>query len=113
MAIEAAEHLVMPQEVAQVFRSFYDGLRVWFGNGEAALDLRFKRWHGILQGFSMSMLLLAVVMSIWAREVQEGVGSAELSDYTDDRLIWVRGAQRIEHLEKACEITKPLTTNVV
>ena len=53
----------------------------------------------------MSVLLLAVIMSLWAREVQEEVGT-QLSVNADDRKIWASGVQRIEQLEKACKITK-------
>ena len=83
----------------------YGRLHVWFGSEETALDLRFKRERGIIQGCSAGMLLLAMVMTVWAEKVQEEE-DASLSVYADDGLIWSRGDDRVGKLEKACRITK-------
>jgi hypothetical protein len=107
MAIHAAEFLGLSTRVTGLVTKFYDGITVQFGVNHTAAPNSMVRGHGILQGCPLSMMLIGITMSVWARFMERDCPLVSISAYVDDRLMWTTTENdRVDVMVEAAAVTK-------
>eukprot|EP00438_Fugacium_kawagutii_P015483 Skav232944 [mRNA] locus=scaffold1860:13657:17073:- [translate_table: standard] len=90
------EKLGAPAKVVKVLERFYRlQVKSFEWQGFCSRE-RIRCTRGILQGCPSSCALLAGLMTVWCRYVQQQSPSVQLSVYIDDRTLWCRERQPLQ-----------------
>lgn len=92
----------LPAAVLGPMRSFYSHLKRSFRLGETH-GVPFRDTNSMVQGCSLTLLLVNMLVSVWARAVHEASPDTVVSAYVDDRGL---AAFDKDHLRRALEVTE-------
>lgn len=95
IALIAMQSLGMCEHVVDYIRRFYADNITWFKGRATMPPDALKRLRGLLQGCPLSMLLLAITMGGYARELTRQFPSVEKGIFVDDRLCWSNQKQQL------------------
>ena len=93
--------------MARKVREFYARVIQWFGDNKTLHPEPVHRTRGILQGCTLSILMVNCLMTVWALVMHSKCPEVDLGVFIDDRLMWCAssGVDRVETIVDACDVT--------
>ena len=86
LAVQCLRRFGLPEEICSLITRFYGGLETWFTMDGAIARMPVHRMNGIMQGCPFNAMLLAAIMTVFARHLHEQVPGVNWGIFLDDRI---------------------------
>jgi len=102
--LQAMEYLGLDPKVTDLVRRFYSQNLAWFCSKGVVAQDAMHRINGMLQGCALSMILLAVSMTVFVNLMKSKVPSLQAGVFVDDRLLWSNGPNALDDVAEGVKV---------